>query len=89
MVRDLGESAAYATDLAESDIRPISLWRQRPKSAARPGSTPARSRRAEPASRDSPGEIAYRVAAVYFFSPPLIWNSATDFPATLLGTISV
>jgi hypothetical protein len=25
----------------------------------------------------------------YFFSPPLTWNSATDFPAMLLGTISV
>ena len=27
--------------------------------------------------------------AAYFFRTPLMWNSATDFPAMLLGTISV
>ena len=27
--------------------------------------------------------------AAHFFRTPLMWNSATDFPAMLLGTISV
>ncbi len=51
---------------------------------------PSVARPARKASSRSDGQKSQELdRAAHFFRSPLIWNSATDFPAMLLGTISV